>query len=70
MEQLTLEQAAKSYSASGYYRDREETFKAGAAWQKEQYRIKACQLLGLEVWIADAAMKKKFQDYLHELLQD
>ena len=38
MGQLTLEQAAKEYSSSGYYRDREETFKAGAKWQKEQYK--------------------------------
>lgn len=43
-----LEKATQEYVQAAYYRSREETFKAGAEWQKEQDKDKVYTLKDME----------------------
>ncbi len=52
MEQLTLEQAAQAYYAQPSVHSLQtiEAFKAGADWQKEQYKETISLLKGIAEW--------------------
>lgn len=73
MEQLTLSQAANNYTDTWQHfteGSMRASFKAGAEWQKQQDKNLAAQLLGMEAFISDLEMRKKFSYIMSELLQD